>query len=212
MQIPEAPIGLRERKREETRMRLERAAVDIALADGIEHATVDAISAAANVSPRTFFNYFASKEDAILGSRDPAIATAAIERQIEDHTDGDVITSVMALMTAAMGSRLPDHGMQKSRMKLAKKYPELLTRQLDQFATVSEQLIGAVETILSANDRFADQTPEERRTSAELVLTICGGAMRVTLKNWMTAGGRGSQDEIQARAISLVKDTKERLS
>jgi AcrR family transcriptional regulator len=212
MQNHEAPVGLRERKREETRMRLEQAAVDIALADGIEHATVDAISAAANVSPRTFFNYFATKEDAILGSQDPAIATAAIERRVAEHTGGDVITSVMGLLVAAMGPKLPDHRLQKSRMKLAKKHPELLTRQIDQFTAVSGQLLGAVETIISTSDRFGDQTPEERRTSAELVFTICGGAMRATLKNWMAAGGRGSQDEIQARAISLVKDTKERLS
>jgi AcrR family transcriptional regulator len=211
MQTFDAPIGLRERKREETRARLEEAAVEIALADGIEHATVDAISAAANVSPRTFFNYFDSKEDAILGVQDPAIATAAINQKVTEYDGGDVVTAVVGVLAAAMGSRLPDHGVQKSRMKLAKKYPQLLTRQFDQFAAVSGQLIEAIEAILAGSGRFGGQDPDELRTSAELVLTICGGALRATLKSWMAAGGRESQDEITARAISLVNDTKERL-
>ncbi|MEJ1229402.1 MAG: TetR/AcrR family transcriptional regulator [Galbitalea sp.] len=71
MQISET--GLRERKRAETRERLETAAVTIAARDGLEHATVDAICQAADVSPRTFFNYFDSKEDAIVGLRDSTI-------------------------------------------------------------------------------------------------------------------------------------------
>ncbi len=211
MQTSEAPAGLRERKREETRAHLEEAAVGIALAQGIEHATVDAISAAANVSPRTFFNYFASKEDAILGVQDPAIATAAIQQKVAEYAGGDIVSAVIGVLAGAMGSRLPDHGVQKSRMKLAKKYPQLLTRQFDQFAAVSGQLIDAIETIITVSGRFAGQSPEELRTSAELVLTICGGALRATFKNWMAAGGRGSQDEITARAISLVNDTRERL-
>ena len=60
-------VGLRERKRERTRRRLEEAAIGLALRDGLDKVTIDAISARADVSPRTFFNYFDSKEDAILG-------------------------------------------------------------------------------------------------------------------------------------------------
>src|SRR6478736_8144712 len=68
MQTPE--IGLRERKRVETRHRIADAAVDLTLEHGLDGATVEAISAAAGVSPRTFFNYFDSKDDALLNAPD----------------------------------------------------------------------------------------------------------------------------------------------
>ena len=56
--------GLRETKKAATRTALSRAAAEIALMEGPEAFTVAAIAAAAGVSPRTFHNYFPSREDA----------------------------------------------------------------------------------------------------------------------------------------------------
>lgn len=57
--------GLRESKKAATRSALARAAAEIALAEGAEGLTVAAATAAAGVSPRTFHNYFASREEAL---------------------------------------------------------------------------------------------------------------------------------------------------
>ena len=70
--------GLRERKKQETRAALCRATLDLALRDGYDAVTVDAIAEAAHVSPRTFRNYFSSKEDAVLS------LLADVEQQIAD--------------------------------------------------------------------------------------------------------------------------------
>ncbi|MDR0345295.1 MAG: TetR/AcrR family transcriptional regulator, partial [Nocardiopsaceae bacterium] len=59
--------GLRERKKQATRRALHDAALQLALERGLEHLTVEEISATADVSARTFFNYFPGKEEAILG-------------------------------------------------------------------------------------------------------------------------------------------------
>lgn len=62
---PSSP-GLRERKKRATRNALAEAAVRLAAEHGVENVTVEAISEAAGVSPRTFFNYFPSHDDAFV--------------------------------------------------------------------------------------------------------------------------------------------------
>jgi AcrR family transcriptional regulator len=58
-------VGLRERKRRETRAALSLAAIRLCVQRGWENVTVDDIAAAANVSPRTFRNYFSTKAEAV---------------------------------------------------------------------------------------------------------------------------------------------------
>ncbi|MDQ7905394.1 TetR family transcriptional regulator [Phytohabitans sp. ZYX-F-186] len=60
--------GLRERKKAATRAALTDAAIRLAQERGVEHVTAEAIADAAGVSPRTFHNYFANKEEAILAA------------------------------------------------------------------------------------------------------------------------------------------------
>lgn len=62
--------GLRERKKARTRRELIDAAVDLCLQRGYENTTVEDISTAADVSPRTFSRYFASKEAVFIGVLD----------------------------------------------------------------------------------------------------------------------------------------------
>jgi hypothetical protein len=59
--------GARDQHKLDTLSGLRRAAVELALERGVEHITVADIAAAAGVSRRTFFNYFATKEDALVG-------------------------------------------------------------------------------------------------------------------------------------------------
>ncbi|WP_288467829.1 TetR/AcrR family transcriptional regulator, partial [uncultured Curtobacterium sp.] len=70
--MPDAAPGLRERKRRATRFAIQQAALRIAIESGLAAVTVDEVSRRADVSPRTFFNYFPSKEQALLGD-DPTL-------------------------------------------------------------------------------------------------------------------------------------------
>lgn len=65
-QADHAPAGLREIKKARTRASLARAALQLVAEDGLQATTVEAIAARADVSPRTFFNYFDSKDEAVV--------------------------------------------------------------------------------------------------------------------------------------------------
>jgi AcrR family transcriptional regulator len=84
-ELLEAPLSLRERKKLKTRQTIRREAYRLISDQGYEQTTVDQIAAAAEVSPSTFFRYFATKEDLVLSDEyDPAMAAALLTRPSEE--------------------------------------------------------------------------------------------------------------------------------
>jgi AcrR family transcriptional regulator len=75
----EPALGLRERKKQRTRSTLIDAAVELCDKQGFERTTVDQIAAVADVSPRTFSRYFATKDAIAFALIDDAVDLAAAE-------------------------------------------------------------------------------------------------------------------------------------
>jgi AcrR family transcriptional regulator len=171
-------VGLRERKKSETRRAIADAALALAVERGPHDVTVDDIAAAAGVSPRTVFNYFASKEEAILGL-DPERRLALLERLIA-RPAGEA--PLEALRVAFQDSTTDGSGAVawRTRARLARDHPQLHTAYLASFASLEDELTAVVADRLGV-DATADPLPR-------LAVTIALTAMRVAVDHALAAG------------------------
>jgi AcrR family transcriptional regulator len=78
--------GLRERKKQQTREAIHRAAMKLFAERGFDATTIADIAAAADISPRTFFSYFPSKEEAVFAKFEPAFES--FDRAMRERPPG----------------------------------------------------------------------------------------------------------------------------
>jgi AcrR family transcriptional regulator len=209
MQISEP--GLRERKRTETRSKLETAAVTLVLRDGLEHATLDAICEAADVSNRTFFNYFESKEDAITGAKYAHITDEAIDDVLREHDGEEPLEVIVRLIFRVLNPSIEASELLKKRMKLYKLYPQLLGGVASQMERFTKQLNAGVQLILKDAPGYSTESAAELDISADVLLALCTGSARAAVREWVTNGSKTSIEQVTQRAIGLVRKTVERL-
>ncbi|MET9552395.1 TetR family transcriptional regulator [Streptomyces sp. NPDC006645] len=124
-----AGAGLRERKKQATRAALSEAAVRLAAEHGAENVTVEAISNAAGVSPRTFFNYFDTHDDVFVMT-DPDVGER-VRRAIRDApAELSPLDAVREAMAEELAGVERQHEVWSLRAKVLQKSPHLLARGL----------------------------------------------------------------------------------
>lgn len=199
----DSELGLRERKRIATRRAIQLAALELASERGFDRVTVDEISHAANVSPRTFFNYFPSKESAIIGELPELPDEESIEQFVEAGPAEPILDGMGKLLIAAIETGgldgeleggLPEnaasakelHGLRRS---LLKDNPELFAQRMASMHTFEDALSAVVQRRLAHDDpRLADDD-EALHQRARLVTYVAFAGMRHAWSCWADHGG-----------------------
>lgn len=185
--------GLRERKRRETRQRIAEAAQRLFLANGYEGTTLDAIAAEADISRRTFFSYFKSKDDIILFWRD-ADSAALHDDLLKVSPDVKPLDAVRDVM-----------------VKHIARYTTEQMTAVDNLMRSSESLIARKQAYYAEQEQALFDTlcevwrQPERRPALRMVAMVSIGAMRLALQAWR------EQDGPRKPAAKFLKDAFDKL-
>ena len=169
-------IPLRERNRLRTWALIHDAAVSLALEADLTHASVEAISARAGVSKRTFFNYFPTKEDAVLGIQEPTLPAEALQKF--QYGETDIFDRTVRLLAAVAHSMVQGSTAPRLR-ELIRRFPELRTRLLQHTATAG-RLIEPLLVEPLASDAAQGNSPTRltHTDSAQALLLLAGAVLR----------------------------------
>ncbi|GAA4867452.1 TetR/AcrR family transcriptional regulator [Saccharopolyspora cebuensis] len=194
---PDAPggaasaMGRRERKKRATRAAVGEAALRLSVRHGVEHVTVEQIAAEADIAPRTFFNHFSSKEEAVL-----AAAAAGAEALIAEFRVRPRTESVLRALREAVLVVL-DRDDAASRdyveaLRLIRGEPSLLPHQLAVITAQEQALADAIA------DRIGPDAERDRPAYPALCAASALASLRVILDRWLGRGGEpGALDALR---------------
>ncbi|AEI12624.1 TetR/AcrR family transcriptional regulator [Cellulomonas gilvus] len=171
-------VGLRERKKRARREALVDATQRLVERDGLDAVTVEAICEAAGVSTRTFFNYFESKDDAVLGHGPWPVSPAAAVRFVEGGPTGELVADLEELLATVITQPPMGHDRFRRALELAAAEPRLLARHIAWVESHRAQMLEL------ATERLGHDAPVAPDTVASLAMYL----VHATAMRWEAAG------------------------
>lgn len=195
--------GLRERKKAETRAALSWAAISLTVERGFENVKVEDIAAAADVSPRTFNNYFASKAEAIVSrqvERSRRAAGALRTRPPEEPLWTAIINAALDQLVAGpeVDDRpVTDRDRWLAGLRLMLTEPALQAEMMRAAALTESEMAAAIAE-RTGTDATKDMYPN-------LVAAAVTAATNVATQQYLRAGSTDPGMEVLLpQALSLV--------
>jgi AcrR family transcriptional regulator len=174
-------VGLRERKKEETRIALSWAAIKLTVERGFDNVKVEDIAAEANVSPRTFNNYFSSKGEAIAARHFER--GVQIAEELRSRPDGEPLWEAI---TNAVLARFA-LGMQEAEGPAGERWMAGV-RMMNQHPALQGEFLKAHMAALDAlTAAVAERTGTDvhRDLYPHLVAGAVGSAMLAATRLWL---------------------------
>ncbi|MGC4782323.1 TetR family transcriptional regulator [Micromonospora zamorensis] len=143
----QAAPGRRDRKKAQTRAALTAAALRLVAERGLEHVTVEEISEAADVSSRTFFNYFTCKDEALTD--DPALdGNPVVARLAAAPAQVPTLQAVRLALDEAIDTIQADRELWRLRLAVITQNPALLPRLVSGNIATERAMVSVIATRL----------------------------------------------------------------
>ena len=178
-----ANVGLRERKKLKTREALEEAALELFAKQGFDGTTIEEIVEACDVSPRTFFRYFPTKEALLLSDADEKcqlLVTGLLERPAGESP----LRSIRESLVENLASLEHDRPRMLLQSRIMAETPGLRTYKIERQQSWEEAIFQALQTREAAAPGPGHSTFELR-----LVASTAIAALRAAVETWLEDGG-----------------------
>ncbi|TPG25603.1 TetR family transcriptional regulator [Mycolicibacterium hodleri] len=188
---------LRTRRRRETARDVHLVALRLVRERGFDAVTVEAISAAAGIAPRTFFNYFPTKEAAVVyGPFDLADADVQAFCAGPAVPPPKLLRELLVLLASNLVTDPPSRDELHDVLAVAHAHPGVLSAMLGQLDDFKQRVAGLVADRLGrpADDEAADMI-------AALALTV----LRTGFDRWAVSTRSGSKDDPVAHINHAVE-------
>jgi AcrR family transcriptional regulator len=154
------PVPIRERTRRLAQTELTAVAQDLFAVQGYDNTTVDQIAAAAGMSKRTFFRYFPSKDDLVIGKYD-LFADRMAEALDARPKNEPVWESLRRVFDIALDYVQDENQRARSEAmdEIVRSTPQLYARYLEKMQRVQELLIGRIAVRLNDEHNPTDPRP-----------------------------------------------------
>nr|WP_249667494.1 TetR/AcrR family transcriptional regulator [Cellulomonas fengjieae] len=192
-------LGLRERKKLARREALIDATHRLVAEHGLDAVTVEAICEEAGVSTRTFFNYFETKDDAVLGHTPWPVDSPAAETFASGGPTGHLLADLQVFVNSLLTAAPIGRERLAVGLELAAREPRLLARHMAWMEQHRGQLCVLVDR------RLGEASPY----SAEMVGATLLFLTHATFLRWDAAGGTGDASE---QVGAVVADLRSILS
>jgi AcrR family transcriptional regulator len=169
--------GLRERKKRATRLALHQAALQLVAERGLDRVSVDDIAERADVSARTFFNYFPTKDDAVVGL-DPSAPRQLAEAFANRPASETPVAAIRAVHHDQAEEMAQDLDLWPLRMKVIDAHPGLIGRLAAAFGE-SERVLAEAIAARTGTRVGTDVYPT-------LLAAVQACAMRTALHRWLS--------------------------
>lgn len=191
------PAGLRARKKVARREALIDAAHALVQEHGLDRVTVEGICARAGVSARTFFNYFQSKDDAVLGIEPLTVDTTAAARFAAGGPTGRLGSDLEHLVVSLVDRPTMNRDRIACAMELARREPRLLGRQVVAFERHHAEIAGLIAARL-------DLPPTAPRV--ELLTLMVMALTRGAFVQWEAGGQQEDVRDVAAQVVQELRD------
>lgn len=195
-------ISRRNRKKNATRRALSHAALNLVFERGLANVTVEEIADAVDVSPRTFFNYFPSKEAAVVGY-DPDRAERVAAMLLGRPADESPFLALRAAVLEQVSELVEEANDYEDgraeffrRLCVVKSDPHLKNAYAANMAQLESSYVEALATRLAVDP--------EVELLPTLIVSSVFAAIRVSCMAWAASGGDDSLVEIAARSIDAL--------
>lgn len=197
----EAVPGLRERARRAVNREIADAAMALFATQGFDATTVDQIAEAAGVSRRSFFRYFATKEDVVLGDlveRGRRIQ-AALATRPAGEAPWDAIRAALLVVRDADGD---DDAALLATARMLHDTPSLRARHLEKQIAWQELLVPELARRLRASDPL-DAASAEHRAAAVIASTLA--CLDIATATWVRHDGHADLERLWDEAVAAVR-------